>query len=112
MDLHLELQRMQNDLQTSVKLLRQTGRLYAQSERDYKVALSQEILHLKNEGMKVTLINTFVYGVERVANLRFERDVAEVTYKANQESINQLKLQMRLLENQIQREWGMVGRET
>lgn len=32
--------------------------------------------------------------------------VAEAVYKANTEAINTLKLQIRLLENQMQREWS------
>lgn len=111
MELYLELQRLQNDLQASVKFLRKTGQAYAQAERDYKVRLSQEVLKLKDEGMKATLINVYVYGVREVADLRFKRDVAEVTYRANQENINSLKLQLRLLENQVQREYSLAGRD-
>lgn len=46
------------------------------------------------------------YGIPEVAQKRFERDVAEATYKANMESINSLKLQLRLLDAQISREYG------
>ena len=35
-----------------------------------------------------------------------ERDVAETIYNTNQEHINCTKLKMRILESQIQREWG------
>lgn len=56
--------------------------------------------------MPVSMISTVIYGIKEVANLRFKRDVAEVIYSANQENINSLKLQIRILENQIQREIG------
>ena len=36
----------------------------------------------------------------------FQRDVAKVMYETNQEHINTVKLQLRLLDNQIAREWG------
>lgn len=111
MELYLELQKLQSELQTSVRLLRKTGQAYAQAERDYKVRLSQEVLKLKDEGMKVTLINVYIYGVREIADLRFKRDVAEVTYKANQENINSIKLQLRLIESQMQREWSVAGRD-
>jgi hypothetical protein len=52
------------------------------------------------------MIDKTAYGIPSVAEARFKRDVAEVTYKANQEAINSIKLQLRLIENQIQREWG------
>lgn len=41
----------------------------------------------------------------KVAEARFKRDVAEAIYKANQEAINTLKLEIRLIESQIQREY-------
>ena len=33
---------------------------------------------------------------------------AEAVYKANQEAINSIKLQMRIIENQLSREWGIA----
>jgi hypothetical protein len=56
--------------------------------------------------MPVTLINQIIYGVPEVAKKRFERDIAETMYNTAQEKINTLKLQIRILESQIQREWG------
>ena len=56
--------------------------------------------------MPVTLINQVIYGYDDIADLRFQRDVAQATYNANQEYINSIKLQLRLLESQINREWG------
>ena len=105
-DLIMDIQAMTAKLNTSIKMLRKTGAEYAEAERDYKVLLSQESLRLKDSGMAVTLIDKVVYGVRKVADARFRRDVAEATYKANQESINVLKLQIRIIDNQIAREWG------
>ena len=56
--------------------------------------------------MTVGMIDKTCYGIPSVAEARFRRDVAEAVYKANQEAINSLKLQMRLIESQINREWG------
>ena len=55
--------------------------------------------------MPVTLIQQVVYGVPEVAEKRFKRDVKEAVYKANLESINSTKLQIRVIENQLQREY-------
>ena len=52
------------------------------------------------------MIQLTCYGVPDVAELRFRRDVAETVYQANKEAINAIKLELRLIENQIQREWG------
>lgn len=106
MDLMRELGEKTNDLTTSVRLLRQNGTAYAQAERDYKVLLRQECLKLRDEGMAIGMIDKTCYGIPSVAEARFKRDVAEAIYKANQEHINSVKLQLRLIESQIQREWS------
>lgn len=105
-DLIMDVQALIQKLNTSIKMLRKTGTEFAEAERDYKILLRQEALKLKDGGMAVTLIDKAVYGSKTVADARFKRDVAEATYKANQESINVLKLQIRILDNQIAREWG------
>lgn len=53
------------------------------------------------------MIDKVAYGIPSIAELRFKRDCAETIYKANQESINSIKLQIRILESQIEREWGV-----
>ena len=93
-------------LDYSIKTLRKSGTEYAQAERDYKVLLRQECLKLRDEGMAIGMIDKTCYGIPSVAEARFKRDVAEAVYKANLEAINSIKLQMRLIEAQIQREWG------
>lgn len=106
MDLYSELTIKTAQLDTAVKQLRKTGTAYAEAEREYKILLRIEALRLRDEGMAIGMIDKTVYGIPAVAAKRFERDCAEAVYKANQESINSIKLQMRLIEGQIQREWG------
>lgn len=106
MELYQELQQKTTQLDYSVKQLRENGTNYAQAEKDYKILLRQECLKLRDEGMAVGMIDKTCYGIPSVAEARFRRDVAEAVYKANQEAINTLKLQMRLIESQINREWG------
>lgn len=103
-DLYNELQQKIKELNVSVKSLRKTGAAYAKAEMDYKKELSKEALRLRDSGMPVTLIDKVIYGRENIATLRFNRDVAETVYNANQESINATKLQIRILESQISRE--------
>ena len=106
MELYNELQSKTQQLDVSIKQLRKNGTEYAQAEKDYKVLLRQECLKLRDEGMAIGMIDKTCYGIPSVAEARFRRDVAEAVYKANLEAINSIKLQMRLLENQLQREWG------
>lgn len=107
MDLYNELQIKIKELNISIKKLRETGTEYAEKEKDYKITLRQEALKLRAEkGMPVTLIQQVVYGVPEVAEKRFKRDVAEAVYQANQEAINSIKLQIRVIESQLSREWS------
>lgn len=107
MDLFNELQAKTKQLEMSIKTLRQSGTNYAQAEKDYKILLRQECLKLRDEGMAIGMIDKTCYGIPSVAEARFKRDVAEAIYKANLEAINSIKLQMRLIENQLSREYGL-----
>lgn len=104
-DLWSELQRKTQQLDYSVKELRASGTEYAAAERDYKIKLREVCLGLKAGGMAVGLIDKVCYGIPDVANLRFKRDVAEAVYKANIEAINAVKLEIRIINEQLSREW-------
>lgn len=107
MDLYNELQIKIQELNKSIKSLRHTGTEYAEAERAYKVCLRQYALKCRSEqDMPVTLIQQTVYGIPEVAEKRFTRDVSEAAYKANQEAINSIKLQIRIIESQLQREYS------
>lgn len=108
-DLYAELQQKTQQLEISIRQLRKSGTDYAQAERDYKVLLRTECLKLRDEGMAIGMIDKTCYGIPSVAEARFKRDVAETVYKANMEAINSIKLQMRLIEGQLNREWGANG---
>lgn len=106
-NLYDELCQKIKELNISIQSLRKTGTEFAESERDYKITLREEALKLRAEkGMPVTLIQQVVYGIPEVAQKRYMRDVKEAVYQANQEAINSIKLQIRVIENQLQREWG------
>ena len=92
-DLLQELQHKTQQLETSIRLLRQNGTAYAEAERNYKILLRQECLKLRDDGMAIGMIDKTCYGIPSVAEARFNRDVAETIYKANQEAINSIKLQ-------------------
>lgn len=111
MDLLDELNKKTKELEISLKKLRDTGSDYAEAERDYKIILRQEVLKLRSEGEAIGVISLICYGIPSVAEKRFKRDVAEAIYKANLEAINTFKLEIRILENQIEREWGMSKNE-
>ena len=106
MDLFNQMQEMIQKLNISIKSLANNGQALAEAEKEYKITLRQEALKLRQEkGMPVTLIQQIVYGVPEVAEKRFKRDVAEAMYNTNQEYINTMKLQIRIIENQLSREF-------
>lgn len=107
MDLFNQIQELIEKLNVAIKTLSKNGQALAEAERDYKITLRQEALKLRQEkGMPVTLISQIIYGVPEVAEKRFKRDIAETMYQTNQEYINTTKLQLRILENQLSREYG------
>ncbi len=106
-DLVNEINDLCQKLTVAGKQMMKYGNALAEAERDYKICLREEALKLREtKDMPVTLINQVVYGIPDVANKRFKRDVAETMYKTSQESINTLKLKIRILDAQVSREWG------
>ena len=111
MDLINDIQMLMEELTISINKLRQTGNALAEAERDYKITLRQEALKLKLEDkLPVTLINQIIYGIPTVAEKRYKRDIAETMRDVNIEHIQATKLKLRLLESQINREWGASGK--
>lgn len=104
-DLIEQINKLNSELTQSIKLLRQNGNAFAQAERDYQVAKAQTVLKMKDAGASITEINLSIKGQPEVSEKLFARDVARVMYEANQEHINTVKLQLRLLDNQMAREW-------
>ena len=104
-DLWSEIQSKTRQLDYSVKELRKSGTAYAEAERAYKIKLRETALRLRSQDMAVGMISMTVYGVPEVAELRFKRDCCEAVYKANIEAINAIKLEIRIINEQLSREW-------
>ena len=68
METYDEIDLRQRELDIAVRSLRKTGTEYANAERNYKKALRQKALELRDGGMPVTLIDKVIYGEEEVAN--------------------------------------------
>lgn len=105
-DLFTEVTQKLDELDKALGSLGKAGRAYAQAEKDYKIALRKAILIERNKGTPVTVILNLVKGEEDVADLRFKRDCAETVYKTCLEGINVLKLESKIISEQIDREWN------
>ena len=106
MDIVNELFTKTKTMDFAIKRLATEGRKFAEAERDYKIALRQEVLKLRESGVAVGIIDKIIYGVPEIADLRFTRDVAETLYKTAYEYLNTLKLEIRVIQSQVEKEWG------
>ena len=106
-DLIQEIQNKTNQLDTSVKTLRITGSEYAEAYMNYRIKLAEELIRLRDEGMPVTIAYDIARGKPEIARLKYNEICKEAIYRANQEAINSTKLQIKIMDNQIQREWSV-----
>lgn len=104
-DLILEVQEKIANLNQALKQLRRQGSAYSEAEHNYRVALAKKILEEREKGTPVTIIADICRGTPNVAQLKLQRDISEVTYNAAKEACNVYKLQIKILDNQIEREF-------
>lgn len=105
-DLVTEIGNKSRMLDVAITELKKRGQKYAEAEKVYRIALARCILDEREKGTPVTVISDICRGSTQIAGLRFERDCAEVVYKSAMEAINSMKLQIRLMDSQLDREWG------
>ena len=105
-DLYNDLMQKSKELDISIKTLRKTGEDYAKAYTDYRIELAKELMKLKSEGYAITLAGDIARGKPDIAHLKYQEIAKEAIYKANLESINAIKLQIKLLQNQIDKEGG------
>ena len=105
-DLWQQINDLTNDLNNGLRDLRSRGVAYAEAYRRYRMLLSQELLKLKNDGMPATIAYDIARGKEEIANAKFEELKTEAYYKSCLEGINVYKMQIKILENQLNREYG------
>lgn len=108
-DLIQQLEQMRSELHQSMKMLRQNGEKLAQAEHDYQVIKAQTWIVLKDKGSTSTELANIIKGQSAVAKALLERDIAKAMYEANQEHINVVKLELRVIESQINREWNSTN---
>jgi hypothetical protein len=72
------------------------AKLKDKAEREYRIALAQEILKLKFDGMQATLIPDTARG--NTADLKFNRDSAKSLYDSARDSMETLRTEATLLQ--------------
>ncbi len=96
-DLMIESNRLKNKLNFAIKELKSRGATKAKAEADYRVALAEKILIERNKGVPVTIISDICRGDEEIANLKMERDIAEVLYETCLQAIYATKLEINMV---------------
>ena len=105
-DLYNELMQKSKELDISIKSLRKTGNDYAEAFTKYRVELAKELMKLKAEGYAITLAGDIARGKPEIAHLKYQEIAKEAVYRANLESINAIKLQIKLIQSQLDKEWS------
>lgn len=78
---------------------------YANAYKDYRVEVAKELIRLRDEGMPVTIAYDVARGQENIAELKRREIITEGLYKSCQEAINSYKLQMKILQEQYNKEF-------
>lgn len=88
--------------------MRRAAVQFAENKAAYRVAVREATLRERARGTAATLTSDIVRGRPEIANLMVARDCAEANAKAFQEEINVNKLRVRVLMDQLNREWGQT----
>lgn len=95
-DITQELYESSKRLEDGSKEIFRLAKEMAESEREYRRALTHEIMKLKNEGMSITLIQEIARG--NTSDLKFNRDLAEAKYTAGRDSMKAIAVQISALQ--------------
>lgn len=105
----LQMNELNKLLLTALGELKKRGQDYAKAYANYRKLVAQELLKLKAEGMPVTIAYDIARGKEEVANAKETEIITECLYKSCQEAINTYKLQIKILQEQINKEIGGIA---
>lgn len=105
-DLFEDLRIKQALMEQALGELGKRGRANANAEKEYRIALAKQILIERDKKVPVTIIGDICRGTEDVATLKFMRDNAEVLYHSAKEALNVYKISIRILSEQLDREWN------
>ena len=109
MDLLQELWKINELLTKALEQYKARGQEYAKAYTTYRKMLAQELLKLKADGMPVTIAYDIARGKEEIANAKEQEIITECLYKSCQEAIQTYKLQMKILQEQINKEYTNGG---
>lgn len=109
LELHQRIDELTGQLQDELATLKSSGCQLAENEAEYRMRLRIAILEERDKGTPVSIISDVCRGREDIAELKRLRGCSEAIYKASQEAVNVLKLRIRVLNDEIDREWNSGG---
>ena len=101
-----KLEELNNLLTSALSEYKKRGQDYAKAYKNYRVKVAQKLLQLKAEGMPVTISYDIARGDEEVAEAKEQEIITECLYKSCQEAVNVFKLQIKILQAQINNDYG------
>ena len=101
-----EMDRLSALLETLPDKYRKHGYTMCESECEYDRVKYLKSLEMEEQGFKVTFIKENVDGLEEVSLAKLKRGCARVDYEADKEEINAVKLRLRQLSDQMNRDYG------
>lgn len=96
-------------LSDEVAAMRRAGEAYADADASYRKVKALAILAERRKGTPATIAKDVIYAEQEVFDALLARDCAQSVYEASRERINALKLQVKVNESQLQREWTQSG---
>ncbi len=97
-------------MKPALEKMRKAGHDLAKAEYDYKRALRKEVLLERAKETAVGVIDKIVYGEDTVSELRLKRGIAQSDYEMYKVLVWLLQADLKLLDNQIGREWSNSDR--
>ena len=101
-----KLEELNNLLTSALSEYKKRGQDYAKAYKEYRIKVAKKLLELRTEGMPVTIAYDIARGDEDVASAKEKEIIAESLYKSCQEAINTYKLQIKILQAQINNDYG------
>ncbi|MBQ9021105.1 MAG: hypothetical protein IJ113_03695 [Eggerthellaceae bacterium] len=96
-------------LQERTEEMRTSGMRYAEAEAEYRKRKAIAILDERQKGTPATLCKEIIFARPDMIEALTERNCAEAVYNADKESINSMKLKLRVLDAQLARDWQASG---
>lgn len=99
-----EMNKLTELLNKANQELPKRAREYAEAYKNYRMILSKEIIIERDKGTPVTILVDIVKGKEEVAIAKQSEIITEGLYKSCLEAINSFKLQIKVLQERINRD--------